>query len=154
MQPNIELYYHLEEGRIPVSVQEKLELAVRQCLPFVLKSPEGPVPVLADLYEVEISFVDDAVIKDIHARFLDDPSATDVITFPHGDGVGEILISFDTALRQAKEFNEPIYRELFRYMVHGLLHLHGHIDTTPEFREIMFSLQEPLVEQFAPTIEE
>lgn len=44
--------------------------------------------------------------------------------------------------------NEPVCRELFRYMVHGLLHLHGYIDTEPEERERMFSHQEPLVGKF------
>ena len=88
----------------------------------------------------------------MHARFLNDPTATDVITFPHGDGIGEIIVSFDTAIRQASEFGEPVFRELFRYMVHGLLHLHGYIDTEPEERERMFSCQEPLVRKFGATL--
>lgn len=83
---------------------------------------------------------------------MNDPTATDVITFPHGDGIGEILVSFDTAIRQASEFGEPVFRELFRYMVHGLLHLHGYIDTEPEERERMFSCQEPLVRKFGATL--
>ena len=96
--------------------------------------------------------VSDDVIRDVHARFLNDPTATDVITFPHGDGIGEIIVSFDTAIRQASEFGEPVFRELFRYMVHGLLHLHGYIDTEPEERERMFSCQEPLVRKFGATL--
>ncbi len=148
MLPQTELYNHLPEGRIPDEVWTALTDAVEACLPAVLACPEGPVPVLAGLQEVEISVVDDAVIKDVHERFLDDPTATDVITFPHGDGLGEIIISLDTAQRQATDFGEPMYRELFRYMVHGLLHLHGHIDTNPDDRTLMFSYQEPLVEKF------
>lgn len=127
---------------------EVLSSALSACLPAVLSLPEGPVPVLSGLEEVEISVVDDASIRDVHARFLDDPTETDVITFPHGDGLGEIIISYDTAIRQAAEYHEPVCRELFRYMVHGLLHLHGYIDTEPEERERMFSRQEPLVETF------
>ncbi len=152
MTPSPELYNHLPAGIIPDDVWDELTGAVNACLPAVLACPEGPVPVLADLLEVEISVVDDAVIKEVHARFLDDPTETDVITFPHGDGLGEIMISYDTAVRQAAEFGEPVYRELFRYMVHGLLHLHGHIDTNPDDRAIMFSYQEPLVEKFARTL--
>lgn len=148
MKPHLELYNHLEEGRISPSVMETLFSALEGCLPSILALPEGPVPVLSGLEEVEISVVDDDVIRDVHARFLDDPTATDVITFPHGDGMGEIIISYDTAIRQAAEFNEPVFRELFRYMVHGLLHLHGYIDTEPEERECMFSRQEPLVNEF------
>ena len=126
MKPRLELYNHLEEGRLSPSVADALVRALDACLPAVLALPEGPVPVLSGLDEVEISVVDDDVIRDVHARFLNDPTVTDVITFPHGDGMGEIIVSYDTAIRQASEFNEPVFRELFRYMVHGLLHLHGY----------------------------
>lgn len=141
MKPNLELYNHLGEGRLSSSVTDALIGALESCLPSVLALPEGPVPVLSGLDEVEISVVSDDVIRDVHARFLNDPTATDVITFPHGDGIGEIIVSFDTAIRQASEFGEPVFRELFRYMVHGLLHLHGYIDTEPEERERMFPVR-------------
>ena len=104
MKPNLELYNHLEEGRLNSSVMDALIGALESCLPSVLALPEGPVPVLSGLDEVEISVVSDEVIQDVHARFLNDPTATDVITFPHGDGIGEIIVSFDTAIRQASEF--------------------------------------------------
>lgn len=152
MKPHLELFCHLEEGCIPPAVLDALSSALVACLPAVLALPEGPVPVLSGLEEVEISVVDDDVIRDVHARFLDDPTATDVITFPHGDGLGEILISYDTAVRQAAEFREPLFRELFRYMVHGLLHLHGYIDTDPVERERMFCRQEPLVAEFGAAL--
>lgn len=74
MKPHLELYSHLEEGRIPSAVMGSLSLAVNNCLPAVLALPEGPVPVLSGLEEVEISIVDDDSIRDVHARFLDDPS--------------------------------------------------------------------------------
>ena len=129
MKPHLELYSHLEEGRIPSAVMGSLSLAVNNCLPAVLALPEGPVPVLSGLEEVEISIVDDDSIRDVHARFLDDPSETDVITFPHGDGLGEIVVSYDTAVRQAVEYNEPVCRELFRYsawpVASARLHRHG-----------------------------
>lgn len=104
MKPRLELYNHLEEGRLSPSVADALVRALDACLPAVLALPEGPVPVLSGLDEVEISVVDDDVIRDVHARFLNDPTVTDVITFPHGDGMGEIIVSYDTAIRQASEF--------------------------------------------------
>lgn len=152
MKPHLELYDHLEKDCLGPSVAEALNGALVACLPAVLALPEGPVPVLSGLDEVEISVVDDEAIRDVHARFLNDPTVTDVITFPHGDGLGEIIVSYDTAIRQAGEFHEPVYRELFRYMVHGLLHLHGYIDTEPEERERMFSRQEPLVQEFGAAL--
>lgn len=69
MNPHLELYSHLEEGRIPPAVMGSLSLALNNCLPAVLALPEGPVPVLSGLEEVEISIVDDDSIRDVHARF-------------------------------------------------------------------------------------
>lgn len=69
MKPNLELYNHLEEGRLNSSVTDALIGALESCLPSVLALPEGPVPVLSGLDEVEISVVSDDVIRDVHARF-------------------------------------------------------------------------------------
>ena len=80
MKPNLELYNHLGEGRLSSSVTDALIGALESCLPSVLALPEGPVPVLSGLDEVEISVVSDDVIRDVHARFLIYSSATDVIT--------------------------------------------------------------------------
>jgi len=52
---------------------------------------------------------------------------TDVITFRHG----EIVISAETALRQARQYRSSLMQELQLYIVHGLLHLRGYDDKTP-----------------------
>ena len=148
MKPRLELYNHLEEGRLSPSVADALARALDACLPAVLALPEGPVPVLSVLDEVEISVVDDDVIRDVHARFLNDPTVTDVITFPHGDGLGEIIVSADTATSYAAAHGLNTARELFRYIVHGLVHLHGYLDNTPELRADLFAIQEPIVETY------
>jgi probable rRNA maturation factor len=85
---------------------------------------------------VEVAFVDDAVISDLHARYFGDPSPTDVITFPSGDALegeewpalGEIVISTDTAARQAPEYGLDAVEEALLYVVHGVLHLVGYDD--------------------------
>ena len=59
MKPNLELYNHLGEGRLSSSVTDALIGALESCLPSVLALPEGPVPVLSGLDEVEISVVSD-----------------------------------------------------------------------------------------------
>jgi len=68
---------------------------------------------------------------------------TDVITFHHG----EIVIGAQVAQRQASEFNEPLAREILRYLVHGLLHLAGHEDSDPGERRTMETAQETIVTQ-------
>ncbi len=80
---------------------------------------------------------------------MDNPSPTDVITFPYGEE-GEVLISVETAERQALLFGASFEQEMVRYLVHGLLHLAGYDDLTPEGSAEMEEVQEALVaEAFA-----
>lgn len=90
--------------------------------------------------ELSIVFVDDPAIGQIHADFMDDPTPTDVITFPADetmDSAGEIIVSVDHAQSHANELKEPFSRELSLYLVHGWLHLAGFDDRTDEDRAKM-----------------
>jgi len=91
--------------------------------------------------EINVVFVSDARIAQVHRDFMSVPGPTDVITFHHG----EIIISVETAERQANKFSTSLERELQLYFVHGLLHLAGLDDTTgPGFQE-MADTQEKIV---------
>lgn len=87
---------------------------------------------------LSIVFLTDDALAGLHARFLADPSATDVITFPAiaeaGPG-GEICVSADAALRHAGP--RGFADELTLYVVHGWLHLAGHDDLRPERKRRM-----------------
>jgi probable rRNA maturation factor len=74
---------------------------------------------------------------------MDIEGPTDVITFHHG----EIVIGAEVAERQAAEYDEPLAREILRYIVHGLLHLAGHEDAEPDERAKMEAAQEAIVAQ-------
>ncbi|TAE76631.1 MAG: rRNA maturation RNase YbeY [Verrucomicrobia bacterium] len=97
---------------------------------------------------VEVALVDDATSARVHDQFMGIPGETDVITFHHG----EIVIGVEVAFRQAVENGEPPLRELFRYVVHGLLHLAGHEDEDAADRERMEAAQEPLVAALWPEL--
>ena len=146
MIPKIELYLNTEREWVTEELLERYAVALETMLPELLACPEGPDHVLSELPVVEIAVVDDEAIAAVHAEFLDDPSETDAITFPYG----EILVSCDTAARYAQEHGIDPREELFRYMVHGLTHLHGYLDYEPEDREALFAVQEPLVTRFFP----
>lgn len=146
MTPKLELYLHAESAWVTPELVEGFATALELLLPELLNAPAGPAHVLSELECVEISIVDDATIARVHAEFLDDPSATDVITFPYG----EILVSADTAARYAAAHELAREEELFRYIVHGLTHLHGYLDATPEQRAALFAVQEPLVSRYYP----
>jgi len=87
---------------------------------------------------VAISFavIDDAQMREINLRSLGHDYPTDVLSFPMAGepGVGEpgvsgeVLISADTARREAAERGHPAYHELVLYAVHGVLHLIGYDD--------------------------
>jgi rRNA maturation RNase YbeY len=98
-----------------------------------------------DLAGAAVFLVDDRQIGTVHGEFFGDSSATDVITFPLGN-YGEILVSVETARRQAVEFASSFERELTLYIVHGLLHLHGYEDGSTPGREEMARRQEALLE--------
>ena len=146
MTPQIEIYLHTDASWVTPELADAFAAALSRLLPDLLAAPAGPAHVLSALDEIEISVVDDATIARVHAEFLEDPSATDVITFPYG----EILVSCDTAARYAEQHALSPQQELFRYMVHGLTHLHGYLDATPEERAALFAVQEPLVAQHFP----
>jgi len=95
---------------------------------------------------VSIVLIDDVQIGRVHEKFMGDANPTDVITFPYGEH-GEILISIDTAERQASQFKASVDRELALYVVHGILHLCGYEDETESGRRGMTELQEGLLEE-------
>jgi len=98
----------------------------------------APLPALE---EVEVTFVSDATIAKVHRDFMEIPGATDVITFAHG----EIVISAQTAMENAREYGRPFGEELARYIVHGLLHLHGYEDDTAPRARRMHRVQEQIL---------
>ena len=82
--------------------------------------------------DVDVVLVGDATLTELHGRFLDDPTPTDVITFDLGEEGGgpaaEVYASVECALRVAAERGlDPAY-ELSLYVVHGALHLCGFDD--------------------------
>ncbi len=87
---------------------------------------EGKEP--GDLYFI---FVADNYIKRINREFLNHDYYTDVIAFDYGEGniiSGEIYLGIETIKRNAKIFKSTIKNEIFRVMIHGVLHLIGYND--------------------------
>lgn len=91
--------------------------------------------------EMSIAFLTDAALARLHGDFMDDPTTTDVITFPAAaaghDQAGEVCISVDTARAYAAKHDRPFAEELTLYLVHGYLHLCGYDDRTPVTRRQM-----------------
>ena len=141
MTPEVIVGNHQEVVAIPEGWLAALEEVGSRAAALVLSRTAAADSPLALLGTVEVALVDDATSAEVHDRFMSLPDPTDVITFHHG----EIVIGAEVAARQAAEFGEPVGRELFRYLVHGLLHLAGHEDVEDELRRVMEAEQEALI---------
>ena len=77
---------------------------------------------IASVPEITVLIVSDRRIVALHQEFCGLAGPTDVLTFRHG----EIVISAETAARQAKMFRSSLAGEIRLYLLHGLLHLAGY----------------------------
>jgi len=90
--------------------------------------------------EISVVCVSDGVSRRMNRRFLRHDHATDVISFPLGEGdtiEGELYVNLDRARVQARQYGVTRTHELARLVVHGTLHLTGYDDGTTNDRERM-----------------
>jgi rRNA maturation RNase YbeY len=90
--------------------------------------------------EVGYLFCDDEKILEVNREYLQHDYYTDIITFDYNEGKqinGDLVISLDTVKSNAQLFNKPYEEELYRVIIHGILHLCGINDKGPGEREIM-----------------
>lgn len=121
---------------------------------LALGVPEDDLPLAADalLAQVEtvldaaglpgslsLAVVDDAAMRAVNRDYHDCDAPTDVLAFPLSDAPGagpgfdyEVVVSLDTARREAEERGVAVASELLLYITHGLLHLAGEDDHEPE----------------------
>jgi rRNA maturation RNase YbeY len=94
-------------------------------------------------HELGIHLVEPREMTRVNKQFLGHEGSTDVITFDNaeqatpGAMAGELYICIGDAVSQAREFGTTWQSELARYVAHGLLHLRGYDDLTPEPRRVM-----------------
>ncbi len=85
-------------------------------------------------------FVSDSNILEVNRAYLDHDYYTDIITFDYTEGNtinGDIVISTDTVKSNALQLGKDYGEELYRVIIHGILHLCGIDDKGPGEREIM-----------------
>ncbi len=80
-------------------------------------------------------------LDSMNKKYLDHDTLTDVITFPYSEDTkkleGDIYMSLDRIRENATELNLALEDELKRVMIHGVLHLLGYGDKTPEDKSRM-----------------
>ncbi len=89
------------------------------------------------------TFVDAKRMDKVHWKFMQLRGSTDVITLQWAQNVrqnilyGDVFICIDDACENAKTFDCSFESEVFRYIVHSVLHLQGYDDIDPEDRKVM-----------------
>ena len=90
--------------------------------------------------EINIIFCSDPYILDLNIKSLNHHFFTDIITFDYCEGdilSGDLYISVDTVRANAEFYNTDFDNELYRVIVHGLLHLIGYDDHSDEEIAVM-----------------
>lgn len=110
-----------------------------------------------DNLEFNIIIVDNEYIHNLNRDYRGIDRPTDVITFALEDNkdfvtldhrvLGDIYISLDKAIEQAEEYGHGLKREICFLAVHGFLHLLGYDHMKKEEEEVMFGLQEVILNE-------
>jgi rRNA maturation RNase YbeY len=90
--------------------------------------------------DVAYIFCNDERILEVNREYLQHDYYTDIITFDYSEGdivSGDLFISLDTVRTNAEQFDQDYERELYRVIIHGILHLCGINDKGPGERELM-----------------
>lgn len=90
--------------------------------------------------EIAYIFVNDEKILEVNREYLQHDYYTDIITFDYCEDdiiSGDLFISLDTVRTNAKQVGATYEQELYRVIIHGILHLCGINDKGPGEREIM-----------------
>ncbi|MBW7858530.1 MAG: rRNA maturation RNase YbeY [Leptonema sp. (in: Bacteria)] len=108
-------------------------------------------------FELSVSFIDDTSIQKINHEFRNKDQPTDVLSFSQFEGestptpdnvqpLGDLVISIETAQRQAIEIGHSLEFEVTRLLVHGLYHLIGYDhELSIESEQEMQSLEDQLL---------
>jgi probable rRNA maturation factor len=108
--------------------------------------------------EVGCLLVTDARIRALNRHYRGEDHPTDVLAFPQGQGsgpagypglLGDVVISVETAARQAARAGHSLTREAALLLIHGILHLLGHDHATAAARRRMWALQRRLLRETA-----
>ena len=141
----------MENAQDKIELGEYLEQRLQDGLNAVAKLHE-----LDDMTEVDITIVDDEEIHQLNRDYRGVDRPTDVLSFALDEDdedepellegqlhlLGDIIISAETATRQAEGFGHGLEREIVYLAVHGLLHLLGYDHMVEEDKVIMRAKEE------------
>ncbi len=98
--------------------------------------------------EVSIAVVDDAAMAELNRPHRHRAGPTDVLAFPQEGGgglLGDVVVSAERAAAQARRYRHALGRELRLLVIHGVLHLLGYEDASPQGARRMRRRQQALL---------
>lgn len=105
--------------------------------------------------DLNLTFIDDKEMEELHIKWMNLTGSTDVLSFPmdmpeNGEAVtlGDIVISPRFAEDQAIKAGHSIHHEIFILATHGLLHILGYDHEDLDDEKVMFALQAAIVSEW------
>ena len=153
--PKLKVYIKNSQSEVKVPVG--IRLLIRRCCQAVLTTES-----FGKDAEVSVSFVSNIEIKNLNKIYRNKDSVTDVLSFPltGSDGsveinqetgavlLGDIVISLETAVKQASNYGHSLEREIGFLTVHSMLHLLGYDHETSQLdQRIMREKEESVLEK-------
>ena len=124
------VFFHDEKIQSNLKRRRDLKAWIKKVLEL-----EGRVP-----GEINIILTNDRNLQEINVRYLMRDSYTDIITFDYSEAgtiSGDLYISLDRIKENAEKYEEVEELELWRVIVHGLLHLTGYRDSNKKEKMII-----------------
>ena len=124
---------------VEISFNLKNKFKVRNWVKFILETERKRAG------DITYVFCNDEYLGAMNEKYLKHNTLTDIITFDYSDKgklSGDIFISIERVKENAGSFNTTLNQELGRVMAHGVLHLSGYKDKTPEDKKMMRSKED------------
>lgn len=100
---------------------------------------------LKETGDISVIFCSDKYLLDVNIQYLNHNYYTDIITFNYVEGKtisGDLFISVDRVIENAKKFKTSWIKELYRVIFHGILHLTGYNDKTAEESKVIREMED------------
>ncbi len=150
------LKVYIKDDQHQVKIPVGVRLLIRRCCQAVLTTEN-----FGHDAEVSVSFVDNKEIRKLNNIYRQKDSETDVLSFPLSEGdrletnpetgfvvLGDIVISMEMAVKQAKMYGHVLEREIAFLTVHSMLHLLGYDhETSPLDQRKMREKEEFVLEK-------
>ena len=136
---------NIQNSQKKVKLESGFKMLIRKCCIATLQFEK-----FAENAEIGVTLIDNDEIKRLNAEYRNNPTVTDVLSFPLGENgkydlnpdtnayqLGDIVISLEKAVEQSEVFNHSLRREIGFLTIHSMLHLLGYDHETPfEEREM------------------